>query len=491
MLEACAITKCFGATRANDAVDLEISPGEILAIVGENGAGKSTLVKILCGLLKPDSGTLVVDGRPEAFHSVSQAVSVGIAAVHQHFALVPSLTGLENIWLAVGGNRRDLVQRAQKIINRLGLQVPLDQPIHQLPVPFQQQLEILRALVQNCKYLLLDEPTAALGSQDADAVRRLAGSLALSDHAVVLITHKLSDVLECAHRVVVMRQGRIVGNWPIHETNAAAISDAMIGEISIPSNHNCLPNCGRDVVLDVQNVSCSGSAGTAGLTDVSLQVHSGEILGVAGVSGNGQEPLAEVVTGLKSPESGKILFLDHDVTYHSPARRHRLGLAHVPADRRRYGAAGALPVYGNLCLRRYRESALSPKGWIRSRIWKQFATDLMKTVSADWPLDFQTRHLSGGNLQKLILARELDASPRLLVAVYPTRGLDVRAVSQTRRILLQSRRAGGSVLLISEDLRELLDLSDRIIAMSGGRIIGSVEPGQASAARLGQLLGGG
>jgi len=490
MLEARSVTKSYASNRANDGVNLRVAVGEVLALVGENGAGKSTLVKILSGVLVPDSGSVCIDGRTVLFHSTSQAVAAGVAAVHQHFALVPSLTGLENIRLALAGDMKRVAARAREAAAKAGLRIPLDQPIHKLPVPLQQQTEILRALVQDCRYLLLDEPTASLGPHEAAAVRCLARDLAASGHAVVIVTHRLTDVMDCADRVTVMRRGRVVAGWPVSETDVERISEAMVGQIDL-STHCEIPEMPPgEVVLDVRDVRCVRDAGGIGLDGISLSVRAGEVLGVAGVTGSGQELLTEIVSGMRFPRSGRVLLSGRDVTRLSPAERSRLGLSHVPADRRRYGLVERFTVQSNLCLRRYRESRLSPHGWVRRAAWRELAQSLRKRMEADWPLELQVRHLSGGNMQRLILIREMEAGSRVLLAVYPTRGLDVRAAEQTRELIRVSRTVGRSVLLISEDLQELLDLSDRIVVLSSGRITGTVERGEATAALLGQLLGG-
>jgi ABC-type uncharacterized transport system ATPase subunit len=495
-LEAHGIVKAFPGVLANDAVDFDVRPGEIHALLGENGAGKSTLMNILAGLYQPDAGEILMDGRQVAFRSPREAIAAGLGMVHQHFTLVPSQTVTENVLLGLSKPRfwlRPATSDAEVagLAARFGLKIDPDARIWQLSVGEQQRVEILKLLYRGARILIMDEPTAVLAPQEIEAMMRTLRSMAADGRGIVFISHKLGEVLAIADRITVMRHGRVTAaGIPASGTTRTDLARLMVGR-AVFDVLDRAPIQPGPVVLDVSGVSAENDRGLPALRDVSLQVRAGEILGIAAVAGNGQSELAEVITALR-PCQGRIRIGDQEVANRSTATAIRAGVAHVPEDRTGVGTSPNLSIVDNLIMKRYTTPPIA-RGWfIDDDAARQMAQGLKDTYAIAAPsIDTEARLLSGGNLQRLIIAREIDTGPRLVVAVQPTRGLDVGAIETVHMTLLRRREAGTAILLISEELDELLALADRIAVVYEGRIVGMFPAETADIHEIGLLMTGG
>jgi general nucleoside transport system ATP-binding protein len=478
LIELSHITKRFGGTVALDDVSLSLAPGERLGLVGENGAGKSSLMNVLYGLYAPDKGELRVDGKPVRVRSPQDALALGIGMVHQHFTLVPTLTVAENVVLGhepQKGGRLDVeaaVREVEATCKRLGFSLDARAVVGTLTVGSQQKVEIVKALHRGAKTVILDEPTAVLTPQEADELFAVTRALSAQGHAVVLISHKLKEVLAFATRVAVMRKGKkVADDVRPQDASAEGLAALMIGSTGLErtdptGNRVRAPSDAKEVVLRLENVSA------ARLHGVSLTVRAGEILGIAGVDGNGQRELAEVVTGLL-PFSGAISLKGQRFTALDPGTARNLGVAHIPEDRLRRALVSDLSVEENVALGRHGQAPFA-RGLAIDFAGRRQRTAALLEANDVRPREPALRMggLSGGNQQKLVVGRELDGKPSLLVVVQPTRGLDIAAVEAVRERLLSTARAGGAVLLVSLDLDEVLALSDRVLVMYGGKLNG-------------------
>jgi ABC-type uncharacterized transport system ATPase subunit len=474
------IVKRFPGVLANDHVDFELRAGEVHALLGENGAGKSTLMNIFAGLYDADEGEMRVEGRPVAFRSPRDAIAAGIGMVHQHFALVPSQTVTENVILGLGRPRFRLkLDRFDEEIRALaasvGLHVDPRARIWQLSVGEQQRVEILKLLYRGARILIMDEPTAVLAPQEIDELFATLRSMTAAGRSVVFISHKLGEVLAIADRITVMRRGVVTAaGIPAAGATKEELARLMVGRTVLERIHRVDREPG-EVVLDVRNVEALNDRGLPALRGASLQIRAGEIVGLAAVAGNGQAELAEVVTGLRSCR-GSIRLNGEEMANRSPGHAIKRGMGHVPEDRASVGSAPNLSIVDNAIMKRYRERPIA-RGWILDR---GAARDLAERLTSDYQIaaavDSDARLLSGGNLQRLILAREIERQPGLLVAVQPTRGLDVGAIETVHQLLLDRRAAGAAILLISEELDELIAVADRIDVMYEGRVVGSFPP---------------
>jgi len=476
----CGIVKRFPGVLAIDHVDFDLRTGEIHALLGENGAGKSTLMNVLAGLYRPDSGTIRIHGNPISLRSPRDAIERGIGMVHQHFMLVPSQTVTENILLGLDDPRflmrlARYDRRVAELGERFGLKVDPQARIWQLSVGEQQRVEILKTLYRGADVLIMDEPTAVLAPQEIEELFNVLRSMKAQGKSIVFISHKLREVMAVADRITVLRKGRVTASGlEALSTNAAELARLMVGrEVLFRVEKTC--RGGGRVVLSVEDVHALSDKGLPALRGVSLQVRSGEVLGIAGVASNGQRELAEVITGLRRCTAGRVLIHGQDIGKRSTASAIRRGVAHVPEDRTGVGSAPNLSLTDNLIMKRYHEPPLA-RGWVIDRpVARQHASELKTDYEIDAPsVDTPARSLSGGNLQRLILAREISGSPNLLVAVQPTRGLDVGAIEGVQRLLLAQREAGAAILLISEELNELFSLSDRIAVIYEGEIVGEL-----------------
>ena len=490
------VTKRFGDLVANDAIDLTVHRGEVVALLGENGAGKTTLMNILFGRYRADAGRVLVerDGAlaelPPA--SPAAALSAGIAMVHQHFTLARNLTALENIRLGTEplfsfgkGNVRATIQ---DIMDRSGLTVPLDTKVDDLPVGALQRIEILKALYARARILVLDEPTAVLTPQEADSLFETLRHLTSEGLSVILISHKLREVLAISDRIAVLRHGRKVGEVARADADAATLASLMVGrDVERPS---LVPRDVGETVVSLQNVSTSNANGKA-LRDVSLTVKAGEIVGVAGVSGNGQAALAALLSGLATPKTGAYLYRGNPVTRPTPAAAIAAGVARVPEDRNRDGVVGAMTVAENLAIEALDDPRFQSRGILDRNAMHSHATDLIAAYDVRCPgPDAPARLLSGGNIQKLVLARTLGRQPHLVLASQPTRGLDVGAEAEVHRRLIEAAEAGAAVIVIAEDIDELFAIADRIVVMHDGRLTDAGPAAGLDRSRLGLMMAG-
>lgn len=507
-VEMRGVTKRFPGVIANDNVDLTVRVGEIHALLGENGAGKSTLMSALCGLYQPDEGQIFVRGQtgdlqPANIQSPSDAIDMGIGMVHQHFKLVASQTVAENVIIGLKGtpfrlNLKAVEARLMEMSKRYDIPVDPKAYIWQLSVGEQQRVEILKLLYREADILILDEPTAVLTPQKAHELGHTLRGMAAEGKSIIFISHKLDEIMAFADRVTVLRDGTNVATVDVADTSKDDLANLMVGREVIFSIEKDAVETGPSV-LEVRNVSAQNDKGLDALKDVTLDVHSGEILGIAGVSGNGQRILTEVVTGMRPLTAGQVRLRGKDVTNRSPRLFIQNGVAHVPSDRLGMGLAGNLPVSDNLIMKSYRQPPIAAGAFMRNGAISTFAKKLIDKYQVLTPgPETPARNLSGGNQQKAILAREItagtvltegDEAP-LIVAVYPTRGLDVGAIENVQDQLLEQRRQGAAILLVSGELEELIGLSDRIAVIHGGEIMGVVDAADADIDKLGLMMAG-
>jgi simple sugar transport system ATP-binding protein len=495
-LEMRQIVKRFPGVLANDYVDFDVQAGEVHGLLGENGAGKSTLMKVLFGLYQPDEGQILLDGRPVAVNSPATAIGLGIGMIHQHFMLVPTLTVAENVALGLRSTRgflTDLAQvttRIRELAAAYGLHVDPDAYLWQLSVGQQQRVEIIKALYRGAALLILDEPTAVLTPQEVDELFVTLQQMTADGHGLIFISHKLHEVMQICTRVTVLRDGRHVGTLPITQVSRHSLAEMMVGRPILPQPEKSLIEQG-EARLELQDVWASSDRAQPGLRGVSLTVRAGEVLGVAGVSGNGQRELAEVIAGLRPVSQGHIHLAGRDVTHKSPREIMNDGLAYVPEERMKDGMIRDFSVSENLILREHDRPPYARASFLSFRAIERNCSGLVQEFSVKTPsLDTPVKNLSGGNIQKLVLARELSRRPQVLVAAQPTRGLDIGATEYVHGRLLQQREQGAATLLISEDLDEILALSDRIVVLYEGRIMGEMRREEATPELLGLLMAG-
>jgi general nucleoside transport system ATP-binding protein len=492
------ITKRFPEVLANDQVDFEAKTGEIHALLGENGAGKSTLSNIITGLYRPDEGEILVHGQRVEFHSPRDALRASIFMVHQHFRLVASFTVGENIVLGHHGNVEQgflldpaaIDTTVQDLVTRYRMPVPSRARIWQLSVGEQQRVEILKALYRNARILILDEPTALLTPQESEGLFATLRLMAGEGRTVIFISHKLEEVMAVSDRVTILRKGRSVGTVSTGATSPRELARLMVGRDVVFAMRSEEHQSQRETILELRQVSATSDMGTPALREVSLLVRAGEILGVAGVAGNGQRELAEVITGARRRTGGSILVHGQVVPGVSPRLAIALGIAHIPEDRLGTGVAPGLTIAENLNLKAYRRPPMSRAGLLNQARARARAGELITRFAIAGSPQTATRLLSGGNVQKVLLARELSSSPQVLVAASPTRGLDVAATETVRGMLLTAVRDGVGILLISEDLDEILALADRIAVLYEGRIIGTVPREHADVMEIGLMMAG-
>ncbi|MEW6546148.1 MAG: ABC transporter ATP-binding protein [Bacillota bacterium] len=489
------ITKRFPGVLANDGVNLSVQAGEVHALLGENGAGKTTLMSVLSGLYQPDAGEILVEGRPVVFRSPRDAIRAGIGMVHQHFRLVEPFTVAENVTLGLDRPRFALdLGRVEAEVARLGdrhgLKVDPRARIWQLSVGEQQRVEILKMLYRGARVLILDEPTAVLTPQEARELFAVLRQMAASGRAIVFISHKLQEVMEVADRITVLRGGRNVATLAKAATTPRELAHLMVGrEVSVSYDRADRPP--GEVLLSLEGVEAMSDRGFLALRGLSLKVHAGEIVGIAGVSGNGQRELAEVISGLRPVVGGTVRVGGRELTGCHPARIIECGLSLIPEDRLGTGLVPTLPVCDNVILKGYRRPPICRGAFLQWAEIRRQARSLVEEFAVKVPsLDAPVRKLSGGNLQRLLLAREISARPRVMVAVHPTRGLDVGATAGVHGLLLQQRDAGAAILLISEDLDEIMALSDRIAVMYEGQIVGEVMAREARLEEIGLMMAG-
>lgn len=501
-LKVRGLTKSFFGVRANDQVHFDLLEGEVHGLLGENGAGKSTLCSVLAGLYRPDEGDITIDGERVQFRSPSDASLNGIGMVHQHFRLVPSFTVAENILLGLPDQPlrlsvRSVKARLAELAEEYGFDVPPDAYIWQLSVGEQQAVEILRQLYRGARFLILDEPTAVLAPQQAENLFEAVGEMAQRGHAIILVSHKMEEILGHTDRVTVLRHGRNAGTVVTAETNAVDLAKMIVGAGHMPPPSAVAegrPRVGPSEdspTLRVRDLVVIGDRGRPAVNGVSVSVDAGQIVGVAGVSGNGQRELHEAIAGLRPAAEGAVHVGDRDVTSLGPRARSKAGLAYVPEDRLGTGLASGMTLDENLIIKSYAGPPHSRHGALLVRAIAATTKTLtenfdIKGARAGMPVSL----MSGGNLQKAIVARELTLSHTVLLAASPTRGLDLAATAAVRKHIVNEAEQGVAVLLFSEDLGEIIELSDRVVVMSGGRIVGSCTRDSLDVQELGLLMTG-
>ena len=495
-VEMVGIVKRFPGVLANDNIDFDVKSGEVHALLGENGAGKSTLMKILYGLYHFDKGEIRIDNQLVNIQSPSDAINLGIGMIHQHFMLVPTLTVAENVALGLQSSRgpftdiEEVSRRIEDLADVYGLQVDPDVYVWQLSVGQQQRVEIIKALYRGAALLILDEPTAVLTPQEVDELFVIFRQMASDGYAMIFISHKLHEVLEITDRVTVLRDGCVVGSRITSETTKRDLAHLMVGrEVSMAPEKTPLKEGG--IRLSVKDLWAKSDRGTQALQGVNLDVHSGEILGLAGVSGNGQTELAEVINGLRPAVRGQVTLESKDVTNAHTSVLINDGISYIPEERMRDGMIKDFSVSENIILRDFGKKPVSNYSFLNFKQIERQSEKLITEFNVKTPSqDTKVKNLSGGNIQKLVLARELSRLPRVLIASQPTRGLDIGATEYVHRQLLIQRSEGTATLLISEDLDEILAISDRIAVIYEGKIMGEVAGEEANPEQLGLMMAG-
>jgi general nucleoside transport system ATP-binding protein len=492
------VTKVFPGVVANDHVDLSVRAGEIHALVGENGAGKTTLMNLLYGLIHMDEGEVSIDGKLVHISGPRDAIALGIGMVHQHFMLIPVFTVGENVMLGrepVTGpdfyDRRRARQKIAELTRQYGLALDPDTRMGDLPVGLQQRAEIVKVLYRGANILILDEPTGVLTPQESTELFAVLRDLVKTGKTIIFISHKLKEVLEISDRITVMRRGKVVGHLVTKDTSEEEIATAMVGRKVLLRVEKKVAKPGA-VTFKVENLTASSDRGVPALKGVSFELHQGEILGIAGVEGNGQSELMEVLAGTRHATGGRVLLGDKDVTSFDARTEREAGIAFIPEDRRGTGLVLGYSIADNLILGRQRSAAFSwHKLLLRLIAIRDWARRLVKEFDIRTPtIDVQARTLSGGNQQKIIVAREMGTHPRVLLASQPTRGVDIGAIEFIHRQLVHERDEGAAILLVSAELDEVRSLSDRIAVMYEGKIV-SIESPDTPEERLGLLMTGG
>ncbi len=492
------IRKEFGTFVANDNITLQLRKGEIHALLGENGAGKSTLMNVLFGLYQPEGGEIRVRGEKVDIENPNIANDLGIGMVHQHFMLVEKFTVTENIILGSepkSGLTVDRVTARKKVMDiseQYGLRIDPDAKIEDISVGMQQRVEILKTLYRGAEILIFDEPTAVLTPQEIQELIQIMKRLIEEGKSIILITHKLKEIMQVADRCTVIRRGRYIGTVDIDETvNEDRLAEMMVGrEVNFDAEYSKADP--QQVVLDIQKLVVKDSRGLEVVEGLDLQIRSGEILGIAGIDGNGQTELIEAISGLKKPEAGKIFLNGNDVTGFTPRKVTEAGVGHIPQDRHKHGLVLDYTIRDNMVLQTYYKEPFSKRGLMNYKAVAEKAKALIEKFDVRTPsVDVPARALSGGNQQKAIIAREVDRSPDLLIAAQPTRGLDVGAIEFIHEQLIKEREKGRAVLLISFELEEILHVSDRIAVLYEGKIVGIRDPKETTEQELGFLMAGG
>jgi len=499
LLRAEKIVKGFPGVWENlilDEVDFDVKSGEIHVVLGENGAGKTVLANVLSGFYSASRGQVYIRGKPVTIKSPEDALRLGVAMVHQEFTLVRPLTVAENVALGLKRNSFSFpigeVERKLKMLSvKHNLKVDPESRVADLSVGEQQRAEILKVLYRDPDVIILDEPTSVLTPTESQQLFSILRGLADEGKGIVLITHKMEDVMKNSDRVTVLKLGKLTGTKNTSETNEQELVRMMIGP-DVPSLPRVRPSAKGKVVLEVSGLHVLGGEGESAVSGIYIDVHEGEILGIAGVAGNGQTELVEAITGLRSVRDGKILIFGQDMTNRSPKEIAMLGVSNIPEERRRTGTAEGLPLMENLMMKDYSMSPFSKAGLLNIPAIRRHCEKLVSEFEILTPdlEKTEARILSGGNIQRMILARELWKEPRLVVASHPTYGLDLRAIEHTHRLLLKLREKGSAILLVSEDLDEIMALSDRIAVMLDGKIVGIRESGKTNMQEIGLMMAG-
>ena len=495
VIEMLGIRKEFPGIVANDDIYLRVEEGEIHAILGENGAGKSTLMSILFGLYKADKGVIKVRGKEVSIKSPNDAYALGIGMVHQHFQLVHNFTVAENIILGKEGgfvyDIRKASRKIKEISERYGLQIEPDMVIEDITVGMQQRVEILKMLYRDADILIFDEPTAVLTPQEIDELIQIMKNLAKEGKSIILITHKLDEIKRTAKRCTVIRRGKFIGEVDVASTSAQEMAAMMVGRpVSfVVEKEKREPG---EVMLEVKDLNVRNNKGVLGVKDFSLAIRSGEIVGIAGVDGNGQTELVEAITGLRKIESGSVLFKGEDITSLSIKDRNDRGLGHIPEDRQKRGLVLNAPLTTNMVIKDFDRPPFSRKGLLNQEAIREYSASIVKEfdVRSGEGIDSLAGKLSGGNQQKAIIGREITKDPDVLIAVQPTRGLDVGAIEFIHKALVTQRDKGKAVLLVSFELDEIFNLSDRIAVINAGRLVDIVKTEDTDVHKVGLMMAG-
>ncbi|EJT6500566.1 ABC transporter ATP-binding protein [Clostridium perfringens] len=499
VVEMLNIRKEFPGIVANDNITLQLRKGEIHALLGENGAGKSTLMGILFGMNQPDKGVIKVRGKEVKITNPNVANDLGIGMVHQHFKLVENFTVTQNIVLGcepkilfgLGMDLNKAAKRIEELSKQYGLNVDPNAKIENISVGMQQRVEILKMLYRDADVLILDEPTAVLTPQEIDELIKIMKNLINEGKSIIIITHKLKEIKAAADRCTVIRRGRYIGTVDVKTTSEAEMAKMMVGrEVSFKVNKK--PAKSGDVVLDIKNLSVKNNKKVLGLKDFSIDVRAGEIVGIAGVEGNGQSELIEAITGLRKSESGTINFKNKDITRESIRNRINSGIAHIPEDRHKRGLVLDYTIEENMVLEVYDKKPFSNKGLLNKKEIKKYAEKIIDEfdVRSGEGAESIARSLSGGNQQKAIIGREIELNPELLIAAQPTRGLDVGSIEYIHKRLVEQRDSGKAVLLVSLELDEILNVSDRIAIINNGELIGVVNADETNENEVGLMMAG-
>ncbi len=497
VLEGRGITKTFPGVIANQDVDLTLRAGEIHCLLGENGAGKSTLMNVLYGLYQPDGGEVLVHGEPVRFGSSADAIAHGIGMVHQHFQLIPTFTVAENVALGNETSRRGVLdldgtrERIRDISSRYGLHVDPDAVVGELSVGVQQRIELVKALYRDAEILILDEPTAVLTPGEVDEFFRVVRGLVDKGKSIIFITHKLREVLAVADRITVLRGGRAVGSADPTTATEQDLANLMVGR-DVVFTVDKGPASPGAAVLVIEGLEVTDGRGVTTVTDLDLTVRAGEILGIAGVEGNGQRELVEAVTGMRTASAGTITVLGTDITRANPRTVADLGVGHVPEDRNRHGVVGAFSIADNVVLNQYHKAPFSQRALRREGPTRELARTIVRDFDVRTPgIDAPVQTLSGGNQQKVIVGREMTRDVKLLVVAQPTRGLDVGSIEFIHRRIVELRDRGVAVLLVSAELDEILSLSDRVGVLYRGRLVGEHDRADTTREEIGLLMASG
>ena len=495
VIEMLHIRKEFPGIVANDDITLQVRDGEIHAILGENGAGKSTLMSILFGLYHADSGTIKVHGKEAAIKNPNDATCLGISMVHQHFQLVRNFTVTENIILGNEGafvlRRREASKKIQALSEKYGLNIDPDMKIEDISVGMQQRVEILKMLYRDAKILIFDEPTAVLTPQEIDDLMQIMKNLAKEGKSIILITHKLNEIKAVADRCTIIRRGKMIGVVDVASTSMQDMAAKMVGRPVNFRVEKALSHPGR-AILEIKNLSVMNAKNVAGVKNFSLSVHEGEIVGLAGVDGNGQSELVEAITGL-TPIAGGSIFIDgQDASTFTIRERNESGIAHIPEDRQKRGIIPTESIAENIAVKDFYRWPFSKRGILDDKCINSYAQDVVNNfdIRSGEGIKSPAGKLSGGNQQKLIIGRELSVKPKLLIAVQPTRGLDVGAIEYIHKQIVAQRDKGNAVLLVSLELDEVFNLSDRIAVISGGELIDIVKTQEADEHEVGLMMAG-
>ncbi|MDR0267374.1 ABC transporter ATP-binding protein [Paenibacillus sp.] len=497
VVELKQITKRFPGIVANDSISLKLQKGEIHALLGENGAGKSTLMNIVFGLYQPDEGSIEMNGKPVIIDSPNKAIELGIGMVHQHFKLVQPFTVTENIVLGMEPKKMGIqldyktsVAKIKKLSDQYGLKVNPNAKIQDISVGMQQRVEILKTLYRGADILIFDEPTAVLTPQEISDLMGIMKRLVEEGKSIILITHKLKEIMQISDKVTIIRRGKVIDTVKTSETNPNELAEKMVGR-NVSFKVDKQPASPKQTVLDVKNITMKNKNGIAVLKGMNLNVRAGEILGIAGVDGNGQSELIEALTGLAHVDGGTIELNGKDIANKSPRQITESGVSHIPEDRHKHGLVLDFSMSENMVLETYYKAPYNKMGFLNKNEIEKQAKRLIEQFDVRTPsIETKARSLSGGNQQKAIIAREIDKNPDLLIAAQPTRGLDVGAIEFVQKQLVAQRDQGKAVLLISFELDEIMNVSDRIAVVYEGKVVGEVLPEETNDQELGLMMAG-